>query len=279
MNEKNNVRDAADAVKGVVEAIPIYQDALQPAAKELGTGLQTVAKTIHIALAPVSALVWGYDKIKDFVSTRVAEKLRDVPPENIITPKPNVAGPILESLRYTGHEETLREMYANLLAASMDKRTATHAHPAFAEMIRQLVPDEGKLLSIMARPRALPLLDVRWKYKSETPEQRGGMDVATNFSLLGWEANCEFPDEAPKYIDNLCRLGLAEVPTFLEYTAPNIYEPLEQHPIVVSMKRAIEARPEHVASSKRKGLRVTELGKQFCHICVIPHEEKAGTKM
>jgi hypothetical protein len=31
MGEENKVRDAADAVKGIVEAVPVYQDALQPA--------------------------------------------------------------------------------------------------------------------------------------------------------------------------------------------------------------------------------------------------------
>jgi hypothetical protein len=38
-------------------------------------------------------MIWGYDKIRDFISTTVAERLKNVPPENIVTPKPNVAGP------------------------------------------------------------------------------------------------------------------------------------------------------------------------------------------
>jgi hypothetical protein len=78
MAEENKIRDAAEAVKGLVQAVPVYQDALQPAVRELGGGLQTLAKTIHIALAPVSALVWGYDQIKEFVSKRVAEKLKNI---------------------------------------------------------------------------------------------------------------------------------------------------------------------------------------------------------
>jgi len=67
------------------------------------------------------------------------------PPDQIVVPKPNVAGPALEALRYTWHEETLSDLYANLLAASsMDKSTADGAHPAFVEIIRQLTPDEAK---------------------------------------------------------------------------------------------------------------------------------------
>ncbi|OWF71984.1 hypothetical protein B4903_22605 [Yersinia frederiksenii] len=148
MSEENKIRDAADAVAGIVKAVPVYQDVLQPAAQEVGTALQTVAKTIHIVLAPVSAMVWGYDKIKDFVSTKVAEKLKDVPPENLISPKANVAGPALEALRYIGHDESLSNLYANLLASSMNKDTANSTHPSFVDIIKQLTSDEAKLFKL-----------------------------------------------------------------------------------------------------------------------------------
>ena len=124
MTEENKIRDMVDAVTGVAKAVPVYQDVVQPAAQEVGKALQTVAKTVHVVLAPVSALVWGYDQIKEFVSTKVAERLKNVPPENLVTPKPNVAGPSLEALRYTGHETSLSDLYANLLATAMDTSTA-----------------------------------------------------------------------------------------------------------------------------------------------------------
>ena len=106
----------------------------------------------------------------------------------------------------------------------MDTRTATGAHPAFVEIIRQLTPDEARLLRLFAQPRPFPLLNVRREVRVETAIERGGRDVLVHFSLLGWEAGCEFPDMTPAYIDNLCRLGLTEVPTFSEYTAPGIYD-------------------------------------------------------
>lgn len=272
MVEGNKIRDAADALKGLAEAVPIYQDALQPAAKEVGTALQTVAKTIHIVLAPVSVLVWGYEQIQDFVSTKLAEKLKNVPPENIATPKPNIAGPALESLRYTGHEETLREMYANLLAASMDTRTANGTHPSFVEIIRQLTPDEARILNLLIQDRLFPLLNIRAERKS----RRGGaQDVLINFSLLGWEANCDYPNQAPTYISNLCRLGLVEVPNFQEYADPGIYEQLEKHPFIEAEKKSYELANEDCRIVfKRKMLTITELGKNFLMVCVISHDQK-----
>ncbi|MBL0679204.1 DUF4393 domain-containing protein [Aeromonas dhakensis] len=274
MSEENKIRDAADAIKGVVEAVPVYQDVVQPAAKEVGTALQTVAKTIHIVLAPVSALVWGYDKLTDFLSTRVADKLKDVPPECIATPKPNVAGPALEALRYTGHEESLREMYANLLAASMDTRTAQGAHPAFVEIIKQLTPDEARLLKLFVVPRAFPLINVRREYKVTTDTERGGNDLLVNFSLLGWEAGCDYPDETPTYLNNLCRLGLAEIPTMYEYTAPGVYDALENHSTVQAIKTAFESNDKFRIDVARGGLRITSLGRLFCNTCVVSHENK-----
>lgn len=268
MSEENKIRDVVDAVTGVAKAVPVYQDVVQPAAQEMGKALQTVAKTVHIALAPVSALVWGYDQIKEFVSTKVSERLKNVPPENIISPKPNVAGPALEALRYTGHEERLCDMYANLLAASMDKSTAQGAHPAFVDIIRQLTPDEAKLVSLFLKSMPLPLLNVRWEFKTPTEQKKGGMDMLVNFSQLGEAAGCEFNHLVPAYIDNLCRLGLADIPAMFVYMSPGVYDALENSSVVVAVKKQIEQSPDLKATIERKGLKITELGKQFATVCV-----------
>lgn len=268
MTEESKIRDVVDAVTGVAKAVPVYQDVVQPAAQEIGKALQTVAKTVHVALAPVSALVWGYDQMKDFVSSKVADRLKNVPPENIITPKPNVAGPALESLRYTGHESTLSDLYANLLAAAMDKATASGAHPAFVEIIKQLTPDEARLVGLFVKEIPFPLVDIRWDFKTETPEKSGGVDVLVNYSHLGKLAGCEFEQLVPTYIDNLCRLGLAEVPTMFAYTSKGVYDALESDPVVLQVKLAIEKNEELRATVNRKGLRITELGKLFSRICV-----------
>ncbi len=55
-----DIRETADAVKGLVQAVPVYQDLVQPAARELGVGIQQAVK---IALVPLRVLVWGYDNI------------------------------------------------------------------------------------------------------------------------------------------------------------------------------------------------------------------------
>ncbi len=269
MAEESKVRDVVDAVTGLVKSIPVYQDALQPAAQELGKALHVVAKTVHIALAPVSMLVWGYGQIRDFVSTKVADRLKNVPPENVITPNPNVAGPALEALRYTGHESALSDLYANLLATAMDKATAEGAHPAFVDIIRQLTSDEAKLIAFFVQEKPFPLINLRWQFKTKVEGKIGGVDVLVNYSHLGQLAGCLYPQMTPSYIDNLCRLGLAAVPSFFEYTTSGAYDPLETDPYVKGVMASIEANPELKPVIQRKGLQITQLGRQFIHACVV----------
>jgi hypothetical protein len=152
----SNVKDVIDATTGLLKAVPVYEDLVQPAAKELGTALETVAKTVNLALAPISGVIWSYETIKEFVSTSVSKKLQSVPKEDIVTPNPVVAGPALEALKYSGHEETLREMYANLLANALDINTANNAHPSFVELIKQLSPPEAKLLLFISNREEYP---------------------------------------------------------------------------------------------------------------------------
>ena len=117
MTDPESAKEAAKAVEKVAQVAPeVYKDVFQPSAQEVGKGLLTVTKTMLIALAPLKALVWGYEQFEEFFATKVAEKLSQTPPEEIIEPKLHIAGPALEALRFTGHEDSLSNLYANLLA-------------------------------------------------------------------------------------------------------------------------------------------------------------------
>jgi hypothetical protein len=265
MSNDSKIRDAADAVKGIVEAVPIYQDALQPAAKEIGKGLETVAKTIHIALAPISALVWGFDQIKDFVTTRVAEKLKGIPQERIKTPSPTVAGPALEALKYTGHDESLRELYANLLATSIDSETAASAHPAFVDIIKNMSSDEAKIMKLLATQASYPAVDVKITFK----ENGGFVILHRNVSFIGPQAGCQHSQFSPNYLDNLCRLGLLEIPFGRHIKDIKVYEPIENDPQMLKLKQTYEANEKVTFGFDRKKIEVTDFGKQFILACVI----------
>lgn len=274
-SKEGNIEGAINAVTGLAKAIPIYEDAVQPAAKEVGKTLETVAKTVNVALAPVKGLIWGYEQLEGFVSTKVAEKLKNTPEADIVTPKPNVAGPALESLRYAGHEDYLSDLYANLLAASMDTLTSASAHPSFVEILKQLTPDEAKLLKHFTHPIPFPILRIR---REQTGAQKGGTDLIPYFSILGEQSGCENPNYTPAYLDNLSRLGLIQIPDIYKYTAPGVYNALENHPTVLNLKASIEQQKDAEIKITHRGVVITQLGKQFISVCVSDHLSKRPEK-
>jgi hypothetical protein len=235
MADENKIRDAADAVKGIVEAVPVYQDALQPAAKEIGAALQKVTKAIHVALAPISALVWGYEKIAEYLDKTLAERLSGLPPEQIVTPNPAVAGPVVEALRFTAHDPSLRELYAVLLATAMNAETMQLAHPAFVEILRQLAPDEARLLRYLFRRISTPdssATNQKFGNPAITGTIRvfgsaGVVRIALNhFSLIPRESGCTYPILATTYIENLSRLGLIEKKRVRDEGFESLFSPL-----------------------------------------------------
>ncbi len=267
MTNGNQIKDTAETVKGIVEAVPVYQDVLQPAARQVGTALETVAKTIHIALAPISALVWGYDQIKDFISTKVAEKLRGVPDEKIQTPDATIAGPALEALKYTGHKEDLRELYANLLANAINVDEAKNPHPGFVDIIRNLTTDEARILRLLSPRSNYPIISTKGNLKTG-----GYRYLLQNVSLLGQEAGCQFPHYSPNYISNLCRLGLLRIPPLSRLMDDKLYDPIINHPDVQKGKRDVEARIELFSGFEveKKYVELTEFGMQFARACIYP---------
>ncbi|WP_444931941.1 DUF4393 domain-containing protein [Microbulbifer sp. SSSA002] len=264
---EGNVEATINAVTGLAKAVPIYEDAIQPAARELGKTLGTVAKTVNMALAPVSALVWGYDQIKDFVDNKVTEKLQNVPKENVVTPPPHVAGPALESLRYTGSIEELKELYANLLASSMNSKTTENAHPSFVEIIKQLSSHEAKLLTAFINISQEPIITIR----NNREDNSGGRDQLKNFSLVGNRIGVPDFTKIPNYFDNLCRLGLIEIPDNYELLAEGAYKNLEEHPIVNAISQSIDNEAGRKSAIIRTAVRVTGLGRQFIDTCVRDH--------
>lgn len=280
MSDKENdtsVKSVIDATKGLVDAVPIYPDLIQPAAKEIGAALGTVAKSVHLALAPISVMIWSYETIKDFVSNNVSERLKNVVPENIKTPNPAVAGPTLEALKYTGHEETLREMYANLLANALDRNTKNDAHPSFVEIIKQLSPEEAKLLKFLSERENYPNVcsysgDSLTQTKHwNTPPKDYGRGIVSNQVKNEFLNVCsEFDNkiDLKTALDNLLRLQLLEVESNTSQSIKNDIRYFSQIVNNDPLSGDIAKKLILVVSYK-ENIRFTSLGAKFIQICVV----------
>lgn len=115
--------------------VEVYKDAARPAVSEVGV---VAGRTVKALLAPIRGFLWCWEKIEDYVEKEVQKRLEKVPEEQLKSPDPEIAVPLLQSLTYTAQNETLREMYIALLANSMDKGKENVVHPSYVEIIKKM---------------------------------------------------------------------------------------------------------------------------------------------
>ena len=207
------VSPIADAAKEIVK--PVYEDLLQPSTKEIGRTLHGVVRTV---LRPVNGVVWAVDRASDWLEHAVTGLLesRGVPTERVIAPRPQILFGVVRGVQATGPEPEsgLREMYANLLATAMDRETANVAHPAFAEILHQMLPDEARIIKLLGMHRERVLVEVSaeaWRYAGTGLPALGHRETESfdrHLVSLGGEAACDQPALVDSYVDNLRRLGL-----------------------------------------------------------------------
>ena len=102
-----------------------------------------------------------------FLKNNVAPKLFAIPEENRVFPNMRIAKNVFENvIDLEPNEETLREMFANLLAGSMDNRKSEGVHPDYARLIAGLSEEDAKFLVRLFKEKRIPSLFVR-EYSDE----------------------------------------------------------------------------------------------------------------
>lgn len=242
-----------------------YNDLVAPAAKSTGELVELVPRAIKAAMAPLEK--WILQKEYNVAETKklLEEKLKNVPPKLIEPPEPHIAVPALQYISYCMDNEELRNMYANLLANSMNKIVKNGVHPGFVEIIKQMCPDEAKIMRYFLTHDLNPIITLNYEVKTG-----GKIGIVRDFSNIGELTNCERPLDIKKYFDNLIRLGLLEKAYSGSFTQKSVYTPLKMHPHILNKtdEKALQNGPYKKASFEEGYIRITEYGKAFCSICL-----------
>jgi hypothetical protein len=279
-DDLKNIADTAKASAEVVKALmPIYHDALQPLAKELGKAGGSLGRAGNAVISALSDVtVWGTDKTRSFLA-RVVRKLEGTPPEYINKlPKPNVIVPALEAVRLTEGEPDLQELYANLLARAMDSRVADGIFPSFVEILKQLTSDEAKILAHLRKAMnepdgiVVPIVHIQRQEFDANGVRIGGLDVVKNRSLIGIQAGCEYPKQTPSYLDHLAHLGLVVFLAYgTHYQDMSVYADVELDPENLELRRQYDQPPQYRSKYVHTGLELTTYGRHFISACVAPY--------
>jgi hypothetical protein len=190
---------AEGAAEGVSKKIPpLYVDLLQPSVREIGKGLSSVIK---LALSPVTISIWAYDQIGNWLTDELTLRLSNVSEENISSPSASIVGPAIESLKFLGDEPDIRDLFAQLIAASMNANTKSNVHPGFVETLKNLSGLDARLLNYLYFNNKILYADIIYC----TPNE----DVWYKFVSEINPGNLK-SDEMVLSISNLSRLGIVE---------------------------------------------------------------------
>jgi Abortive infection alpha len=282
---ENIMQSSLQVAEAILEKAPIYEDLVQPTAKSIGAGLG--GAMLYMMSPFIKMGMQAKQNIQEF-QTSLEQKTSRIPEDRIQAPDISIAGPIVQALGYTVHEPELREMFTSLLAMAMDLSTEKDAHPAFVEIIKQLSPDEAKILRLLGkRLGASATYDSKGKLSGLSTyfdnhtiavvnlrkynNQIGVGHFATikrNIALISNDADCKNPTKEAEYIDNLVRLGILTINYSIRLSQESAYEKFEDWKTKVI--NSLQDKDDKSHYDLEKGImEVTQFGVKFVTACVI----------
>jgi len=275
----------------------VYDDVAKPSALAVG---ETAGNLVRTALRPINMILSGLNTVMERVQEKLSARFKNVPADKILEPPPHIAGQLLLGYPFVEGEETLREMFIELLAKSMIQDSRESVHPAYAEILKQLTPDEGRLLPVIHPRKRHPALVVdlsRIPFPKPPPPEEfvatldldniddrfQAFDESFNRTIFNSILITPFgktPDlrdggvpAMERAIDNLCRLGIVEL-TENSLSDADEYKPLYEGEDLRGLLEAIEAKKLYSEVDKRV-LEVTAFGRAFMSACLPPATPKS----
>lgn len=213
----------------------------------------------------------------DAYKTSLLEETSKIDPANLKEPELKILGPALEASKYYIEDEYLRNMFAKLIAKSMDTSKDSYVQSSFVEIIKQLTPlDAENLMVIQSSAGSELVAQLRINFST------GG--YRTQFTHL-FLANKNNKDQLllRTSLDNLQRLGLlsitydearVEEPLYNDFTSVKEFDIVKeritlQNNSVKALGEAGSELPTYSGPYIKEGLvRITPYGEAFCATCL-----------
>lgn len=271
MSNEDPIEAAKGAMQVVGDLIKVAGDDpnARRAASNIGKAAVTITGTINTLLLPFAAVNYGVERAKEYFTTKFADDLAarttNIPQEDVVEPKSSIAGPAMQGLAYAHDEPQLQDLYLNLIATAMDRRSAPQAHPSFVEVLKQLSAEEARLLQtlpdgVFTSGNNIPVANVIVHAKGAIGIHHAYKHLLP-LTLNTNNAPTEHAD-ATVAAENWERLGLVEIRYDLQILVPGAYDWLDNRPEVTKIREAYPA-PDNLVTFERGILRATSFGSRF----------------
>ena len=188
-------------------------------------------------------------------------KVAAIPNDKICEPRLSIIGPALESSKYYFEEPEIREMFANLIAAAMNKDTEPVVHPAFTEIIKQMSPLDAMNLSVFSN-KPLPIAQYLLK------ELNGKIYRVLLSNVFLSNPHLTDPHKQSHSISSLEYLGLVKVDYGTWLPADSAYLAFYENDLYISYKTGSFDYPDVTVSLDKGIVSLTPLGRTFKSICL-----------
>ena len=183
-----------------------------------------------------------------------------IPEENRKEPDVSIVGPALEEMKFHIEKDDYVEMFTNLLAKACDSREK-EIHPSFSSIIKQLSPEDAKLLKIISDNYAIPIIELEEQHPDGSLTPYFGY-YTLEYVYNVFDSHLFIPNELMVSIDNLCRLQLVFLNSHI-ISRKEEYEEVKNN----SYYKSITTNEIHF-KERRYRAEMTRLGARFVAVCV-----------
>lgn len=198
--------------------------------------------------------------------TLVNKEISKILPEHLMEPRVSILGPAIQSSEFYFEEEHYREMFAKLIASSMDSSKQNSAHTSFVDIIKQLSPVDATLFSAISLNRDIDIGSIPISKIMIT----GGKNISLGRKLkdllviphnLENTTSCDISAS----LNNLNRLGLIDISYTKFFTDNGAYSYLDKNSLVIEY-RSDSSNPEF--QLEHGILELTTFGYSFASVCL-----------
>ncbi|MEK4409339.1 DUF4393 domain-containing protein [Bacillus sp. FSL L8-0642] len=191
----------------------------------------------------------------------IAEKVLLIDENDLQEPQMSIVGPALEASKYYIEEESLREMFSNIISASMDKNKASHVHHCFVEIIKQLSPEDARNIMFFKENKSQAVVE----FRGYVPNN-GGYVLSNTNVFHGGSSDIFSGNVNSTSITNLSRLGLISISYDEEFHKTERYDIYRNS----TYFQALQRQSDDTMEFKLKGgiARLTPLGASFIDVCL-----------
>lgn len=203
------------------------------------------------------------EELLQSLHSMVLDELTKQNPSTIVTPNPRIAVPSLQGASIT-EEDSVRRLYAKLLASDMNGNVSDMVHPAFTKIIDQMSAFDAMLLKkIFEINDSIPVARITFTFGSKYLTSAMPHYFSSYFDSFEdrWKTSIG--------IENLSRLRLIH---FFEGQVTTFdYSQFKSHPFVIDRFEFARANnPNRIfeINVSEYVIQLNDFGKQFIKVCL-----------